>query len=161
MCKNHKNTYVWYCACRKLNSSFILSKVSAIVNLIWPPCGGGPCKKKWYCLIWKLNQNTFKKSNNKFFFNKYLYLKGYTLNKLKKTSLINMGNQCSSNATVNAISFIRSMFMLLNIHTVYIWPYQFETNIRVTDFPNKQEHHIVNSLQFEGEKQFAKLILKV
>lgn len=36
------NTYVWYCACKKLNSSLILSSVSAIVNLICPPWGGGP-----------------------------------------------------------------------------------------------------------------------
>lgn len=39
-------TYVWYCAWRKLNSSFIRSSVSAIVNLIWPAWGGGPCNKK-------------------------------------------------------------------------------------------------------------------
>ena len=38
-----EDTYEWYCACRKLNSSLILSNVSAIVNFIGP-CGGGPCK---------------------------------------------------------------------------------------------------------------------
>lgn len=37
-------THVWYCCWRKLNSSFIRSKVSAIVNLIGPCCGG-PYKK--------------------------------------------------------------------------------------------------------------------
>lgn len=35
------DTYVWYCCWRKLNSSFIRSSVSAIVNLIGP-CAGGP-----------------------------------------------------------------------------------------------------------------------
>lgn len=39
------STYEWYCACRKLNSSLILSSVSAIVNFMGP-CGGGPCKWK-------------------------------------------------------------------------------------------------------------------
>lgn len=33
-------THVWYCCWRKLNSSFIRSNVSAIVNLIGPCCGG-------------------------------------------------------------------------------------------------------------------------
>lgn len=37
-------TYEWYCAWRKLNSSLILSNVSAIVNFSGP-WGGGPCKK--------------------------------------------------------------------------------------------------------------------
>lgn len=40
----NKSTYVWYCCWRKLNSSFIRSSVSAIVNFIGPCCGG-PCKK--------------------------------------------------------------------------------------------------------------------
>lgn len=39
-------TYVWYWAWRKLNSSLILSQVSATVNFSWPGWGGGPCKKK-------------------------------------------------------------------------------------------------------------------
>lgn len=43
--KKTKTTYVWYCACKKLNSSFILSSVSAIVNLIGP-CWGGPWNHK-------------------------------------------------------------------------------------------------------------------
>lgn len=39
------NTHEWYCAWRKLNSSLILSNVSAIVNFSGP-WGGGPYKNK-------------------------------------------------------------------------------------------------------------------
>lgn len=37
-----EDTYEWYCACRKLNSSLIRSSVSAMVNFSGP-WGGGPC----------------------------------------------------------------------------------------------------------------------
>lgn len=46
------STYVWYCACKKLNSSLILSSVSAIVNLICPPWGGGPWKNFFAFIKW-------------------------------------------------------------------------------------------------------------
>lgn len=40
------DTHEWYCACRKLNSSLILSHDSATVNLNgWLGCGG-PCGQK-------------------------------------------------------------------------------------------------------------------
>lgn len=45
VCRYIRNTHVWYCPCRKLNSSFIRSSVSAIVNLMGP-CDGGPCETK-------------------------------------------------------------------------------------------------------------------
>jgi hypothetical protein len=41
--KSVQNTYEWYCACRKLNSSLIRSQFSATVNFSCPGCGGGPC----------------------------------------------------------------------------------------------------------------------
>lgn len=40
-----KTTYLWYCACRKLNSSLILSHESPTVNLKGCPAWGGPCKE--------------------------------------------------------------------------------------------------------------------
>lgn len=64
-----KNTYEWYCACRKLNSSLILSSVSAIVNFIGP-CGGGPCNDKaWeqkliFCIICNNNRKIKNKKLN-------------------------------------------------------------------------------------------------
>jgi len=40
---NGKEPYVWYWAWRKLNSSLILSRLSAIVNFKGPPPEGGAC----------------------------------------------------------------------------------------------------------------------
>lgn len=40
--ERERDTYEWYCACRKLNSSLIRSSVSAMVNFSGP-WGGGPC----------------------------------------------------------------------------------------------------------------------
>lgn len=42
--KNSMSTHLWYCVCKKLNSSLIRSQFSRMVNLYgWFGCGG-PCK---------------------------------------------------------------------------------------------------------------------
>ena len=48
--KSAHNTYEWYCACRKLNSSLIRSQFSATVNFSCPGCGGGPCWRRHHRL---------------------------------------------------------------------------------------------------------------
>lgn len=43
--KDYLYTHAWYWVCKKLNSSLMRSKVSAIVNFIGPAGGWGPYTK--------------------------------------------------------------------------------------------------------------------
>lgn len=58
------DTHLWYCVCKKLNSSLIRSQFSSMVNLYgWVGCGGPwklekVLKNKW------LRLNVWKKANN-------------------------------------------------------------------------------------------------